>query len=129
MDKIQIAKELLKNTKTHYEHNLLKNYIKNINQIEDKKCDSKELLRLNDCINYIKDANFDITGWMLEDIPIFYAHCFLNKDKKEMFELAVWGEGIVTPVYLNEEINEVDADTIQEAIKNFNTLFTTSKNN
>ena len=128
MKKIQIAKELLKNTKKYYEHNLLKNYIENINEIENKVCNNKELKRLNDCIKYIKDTGFDITGWMLDDIPIFYAHCFFNKYKGEMFELAVWGEGIVTPVYINEEINEVDADTIQEAILNFNTLYIESKN-
>ncbi|MFF5400386.1 hypothetical protein ACFY5J_23760 [Peribacillus butanolivorans] len=53
---------------------------------------------------------------MLQEIPIFYCHCFWNEHSKKSFDLAVWNLGEVIPRYLDSEHNEKDAKTIQEVI-------------
>ena len=63
--------------------------------------------------------DFNINGWMLNEIPTFYAHCFWNKKTNEAFDLGVWALGEVIPRYLDSQANEQDSKNIEEAIKNF----------
>lgn len=119
MNKIEIANELLKNTKNIYLKDFIKTYIKNIHNIEQNKCKRKELIRLDNCISYIEKVNFNITDWGLWEIPIFYAHCFYKDKTKQMFDLAVWYIGEVIPRYLDANCNEEDAESIEEAIQKY----------
>jgi len=121
MEKLQIANELLKNTTNNDILEVIKNYIQNIDALEQLKCNNKELIRLDNCISYIKEVDFDISGWMLFEIPIFYSHCFWNKNTKKAFDLVVWHIGEIIVRYLDTEANEQDAKTIQEAIDKYDT--------
>lgn len=118
MTKVEIANELLKNSTSVYQKELIKKYIESIDKL-DNKCINKELIRFDNCISYFLDEKFDITGWMLFDIPIFYSHCFWNTKSKQAFDLAVWNIGEIIPRYLDSEADEQDAKTIQEAIEKY----------
>lgn len=128
MDKLQIAKELLKNTRNQCTK-FLSIYIANIESIEKNENDDidKEFLRLDSCISYIQSVNFDITGFGLFDIPIYYAHVFNNKKTNQVFDLAVLGLTTVTPRYLDFSCCEQDAKSIQEAIEKYNNFLDDAK--
>lgn len=119
MEKIQIAHELFNNTSNVYLKKFISEYIENIEEIESNKCVEKEFIRFDNCITYIKEVDFDIAGWMLFEIPIFYSYCFWNKITKKAFDLAVWDIGEVIPRYLDNCSNEQDANSIQEAIEKY----------
>lgn len=121
MKKMQIANELLKNSTNIYIQSFIRKYIENIDVIENNKCEDKALIRLDNCVSYIKEVGFDISNWALVEIPIFYSHCFWNKETRKAFDLAVWDIGEVIPRYLDSEVNEQDAKTIQEAIEKYDT--------
>lgn len=121
MEKIEIVNELLKNS-TGSKKRFLEEYLLNFYELEQEKYEDEEdksLVRLHNCISYIKEVDFDITGWELWEIPIFYSHCFLNKQTNEQFDLAVWDLGEVIPRYINDYSNEQDAKSIEEAIKKY----------
>ncbi|MGE7609721.1 hypothetical protein ACQKML_24420 [Peribacillus frigoritolerans] len=119
MNKLKIAEELLNNTRNDYLKVLISNYMLNMEELENGYDGDKDLMRFHNCISYIEKENFDITGWMLHEIPIFYSHCFWHEQTNKSFDLAVWDLGEVIPRYLDSEINERDAKSIQEAIDNF----------
>lgn len=119
MEKMKIASELLTNSTNIYIKKFIDDYIKNIGKIENNKCEDESLVRFDNCISYIKEKEFDIIGWMLFEIPIFYSHCFWNMSKKKAFDLAVWDIGEVIPRYLDSNSNEQDANTIQDAIEKY----------
>lgn len=121
MEKIQIANTLLKNTINKYLQGFIKEYILNIEAIEQRKCENETFVRFDNCISYLKEVDFNITDWMLFEIPIFYSHCFWNTNTKQAFDLAVWDIGKVMPRYLDSRANEQNAKTIQEAIEKYNT--------
>ncbi|ARJ25789.1 hypothetical protein B7492_32660 (plasmid) [Bacillus mycoides] len=121
MEKIEIANELLKNS-TGCIKEFIEEYLLNFKELEQEKYeneDDESLVRLHNCISYIKEEDFDITGWELWEIPIFYSHCFFNKQNDEQFDLAVWDLGEVIPRYINDHSNEQDAKNIEEAIKKY----------
>lgn len=119
MDKLKIAKELFNNTSNEYLKVFISNYILIMEELENGYDGDEDLIRFHNCISYIEKEKFNITGWMLQEIPIFYCHCFWNEHSKKSFDLAVWNLGEVIPRYLDSEINERDAKTIQEAIDNY----------
>ena len=86
MKKNEIANELLKNTTNKYLKEFLSNCIASMQQIDENNCSqcSEELLRLNDCITYIESSNFNISGWQLREVPIYYAHIFLIQNLIEI---------------------------------------------
>lgn len=112
MTNLEIVNELLKNSKNEEMIYILNKYL---------NCEEYDLslMRLNNCINYIEQVNFDITDWMLFDIPIFYSHCFWNTKTKQAFDLVVWDISEVIPRYLDENFNEQDAITIEESINKY----------
>ena len=89
---------------------------------------SNELRCLYLCLEYISQQNFDITGWLLYDIPTDYAHSFLRcnpgtGDHSACFDINVYLKDSSTTIeasYLDENYGETHADTIQEAIEKFN---------
>ena len=121
MNKHEVAVELLNNTFRIYTQGLLKEYLSRMKSIEQNMCNDNELLRLDNCISYISVVGFDIRGWMLFEIPVFYSHCFWNPKSRKAFDLAVWDLGIVIPRYLDSKVNEHDAITIVESIENYDT--------
>lgn len=120
MGKQEIAIELLKNSKFKKIKELIKEYISNIEIINEGKCKDERILRLDNCISYIEKVNFHISGWMLYDIPIYYAHCFYNSNTNKAFDLAVCDIGEVIVRYIDSNINEEDCETIEKAIENYN---------
>ncbi|MNW32195.1 hypothetical protein D3C74_91330 [compost metagenome] len=121
-----IAEELLKNTTNIYLKEFIQVYIKQINHLEQGTYDKdsieyefETLLRFHSCITFIDNVQFNITGWQLNDIPIYYSHCFYNENTKESFDLAVWEIGQAIPVFINSDANEEETDTIQNAINNY----------
>lgn len=112
-DKLQVAYELLKNTTNIYLKSEIENYIK---AVELNRLTENNTLDIR--LEYILNEKFDITGWMLYEIPIDYAYCFFNESTKESFDLDLF-DGVVTPAYINENACERDAKSIQEAIDNF----------
>lgn len=124
MKKREIAEELLKNT-LHYERQTIEEYVKNFDFICKRKGVHEVYLRLDDCLNYLERIGFDMVGWELEQIPIEYAHHFLNREKKQTFELIVMKVGgKVIPAYLDDDICEQEVSSIEEAIEKFNKIFT-----
>ncbi|MGG4263766.1 hypothetical protein [Peribacillus simplex] len=119
MNKLEIAEELLKNTDGDYLKVYISNYILYMEEFENGWDGDIDLIRFHNCISYIEKENFDIRGWMLLEVPIFYNHCFWNEQTDENFDLVVWELGEVIPRYLDSEINERDAKTIQEAIDKY----------
>ncbi|MCQ4925024.1 hypothetical protein NE686_18125 [Tissierella carlieri] len=120
MEKIEIALELFENTRSKGIKDFIKNYILNIETIEESKCVDEKLIRFDNCLSYIEKVDFDISGWMLFDIPIFYAHCFLNNNTKKAFDLAVYDIGKVIVRYIDSDMNEEDCETIEQSIENYN---------
>lgn len=120
MEKIQISQELLNNTNNIYLKEFINKYIESIKEIESNKCWKKEFIQFDNCITYIKKVDFDITGWMLFEIPICtYLHCFWNKTEKKAFDLVVWDTGKVIPRYTDKCNKEQYANSIQEAIEKY----------
>lgn len=122
---VEIAKELLKNSYNISIKRSIENYILNFEELEQREFENKNYgqIRLHNCISYIKEANFDITGWMLFEIPTFYSHVFMNKNTNQFFDLAVWDIGKVIPRYIDEDTCEQDAKSIEEAIKNYSEIY------
>lgn len=115
MDKLQIAEELLKNSTD----NSLSKYIREyIECLKNNRLHNEEMILLDNGITYIRDVNFDFTGWMLQESPIGYSYIFYNEANNQRFDLAIFNTGEVVPRYIKES-NERDADTIQEAISEY----------
>lgn len=119
MVKTKIASELLKNTTNKPLQVFISNYISQLENLESGYNQEQDLVRFHNCITYIEKANFDITGWKLFEIPIFYAHCFRNEKNNQNFDLAVWDIGEVIPRYLDDKGCEQNSKSIQEAIKKY----------
>ncbi|MED4253343.1 hypothetical protein P4689_12110 [Priestia megaterium] len=114
-----IPKLQLKNSENDYIKSLIKNYLLNFEELEQGKCENEMLIRFHICVSYINKVDFNIKGWILNEIPTFYAHCFCNKKTNEAFDLGVGALGEVIPRYLDSQANEQDSKNIEEAIKNF----------
>lgn len=119
--KIQIANELLKNTTNIPLQDFIKHYIMiERNDIMNEYEDEKDILRLDKCIEYIVESEFDITGWGLNEIPVYYDYVFFNKEKKKAFDLIIYNlNDRVIPSYIDRNYNDQDATTIQEAIEKY----------
>lgn len=116
MDKIGIAEIILENTTNGYMREFLSDYM---DEIKDHANDMDvAYARFDSCIDYIMESGFDMHGWGLWEIPIFYSHCFWNKTEKKAFDLAVWDIGKVIPRYIKNG-NEEDAASIEEAIEKY----------
>lgn len=126
MTKLQIANELLKNTENIYLKNYLENYIANMNGYISGHISENDFeildggIALDLIFNYIEKENFNITGWQLIEIPIYFVHIFHNPLTKQAFELHVLEDGQVIPRYISNG-NEKDATIIQEAIERYET--------
>ena len=118
MTKIEIAKELLKNTTNIHLKSFIKDYITDITEKKVFSEDRDDLIRFDNCISFIEKVAFEIIDWQLFEIPIFYSHCFLNEKKNQAFDLAVWDIGEVIPRYIKDS-NEHDAKSIEEAIEKY----------
>ena len=123
-NKLDIAKELLSNTKNINFKNFIEEYISNFNDIQNKNNKELETLGLfeyigfNKCIEYIDNSKFNIKGWCLWEIPLANIYTFHNKNRKDYFDLIVYKDN-VNPQYLNENYNTSDANSIQEAIEKY----------
>lgn len=117
MDKLSIAEELKMNSTNIYIKHFLDDYTYLLQL--DKPFIEEDYIRLDNCIEYISKSEFDIKGWLLWEIPIFYSHCFLYKDYSKAFDLAVWDIGEVIPRYLDDSACEQDAKSISEAIEKY----------
>lgn len=123
-NKLEIAKELLKNTKNINLKNFIEKYINNLNEIQNKNNKDLETLGLfeyigfNKCIEYIVNSNFNIREWCLWEIPLSNIYTFYNANRKEYFDLIIYSDN-VNPQYLDENYNTSDANSIQEAIEKY----------
>lgn len=133
ISKLKLAQGLLGNMLKNQSSTLiLEGYIANIQYL--KKTKDEELLKLDKCLQYLIDKQFNVTNWQLYSIPTNYLYCFFNEEKKQAFDLAVfiYGErnmeflhdyilqnGEVIPRYLDSRANENDASTIEEAIQKY----------
>lgn len=111
MDKRKIGLELLKNSPGN---------MKTFLEVYLEKTDSGEKLNndLSDfdtCVEYIKKCCFDITGWMLWEMPTSYSYCFYNESTNKAFDLVVCNSEVI-PRYIGAG-NEEDANSIEEAIE------------
>ncbi|EDT70037.1 conserved hypothetical protein [Clostridium perfringens D str. JGS1721] len=123
-NKLEIAKNLLRNTKNINLKIFIEKYINNFNEIQNK--DNKELeildlfeyINFDKCIEYIDKSNFNISEWSLCDIPLSNIYTFYNENRKDYFDLIVYKDN-VNPQYLDENSNTSDANSIQEAIEKY----------
>ncbi|MFR9694800.1 hypothetical protein ACL02V_29245 [Bacillus mobilis] len=126
--KVEIAKELLENSLNIYIKDKIEKYIFHFEEIEvgayfnKKDLDDDSLIRFHNCITYIQETGFDIQGWMLYEIPIYYSHCFYHKTTEHRFDLMVLTIGEVIPAYIDYS-EEKDAKSIEEAIKNYSEIY------
>ncbi|MDZ4994420.1 hypothetical protein GNF80_15845 [Clostridium perfringens] len=123
-NKLEIAKELLANTKNINFKNFIEKYINNFNEIQNKNNEELETLGLFEyinfdrCIEYINNSNFNISEWCLWEIPLSNIYTFYNENRKNYFDLIVYNDN-VNPQYLDENYNTSDANSIQEAIEKY----------
>lgn len=123
-NKLEIAKELLVNTKNINLKIFIEEYISNFNEIQNKNNKALETLDLFEYINfdkgieYIVNSNFNIREWCLWEIPLSNIYTFFNANRKEYFDLIVYNDN-VNPQYLDENYNTSDANSIQEAIEKY----------
>ncbi|EGT0000203.1 hypothetical protein I9Y31_002496 [Clostridium perfringens] len=123
-NKLDIAKELLKNTKNINLKNFIEEYINNFDEIQNKNnkdletLDLFEYINFDKCIEYIDNSKFNIKEWCLWEIPLANIYTFHNKNMKDYFDLIVYNDN-VNPQYLDENYNTSDADSIQEAIEKY----------
>ena len=113
---INILEELIQNTTNVYLNSALKEAKRNI---EDKVGVSEDIVKINNCVSYISENNFNINGWELREIPTEYSHCFYNESKNEMFDLCVFKIGEVVPYHLNSSSNEIESKSIEDSIKEY----------
>ncbi|MCC2477180.1 hypothetical protein SIM55_23185 [Bacillus cereus group sp. BfR-BA-02675] len=124
MEKLQIAKELLANSLNIYIKIKIEEYIFHFEDLESgvycnkKNREDESLIRFHNCITYIHETGFNIKGWTLYEIPIYYSHCFYNKSMGKRFDLMVLNIGEVIPAYLDYS-EEKAAETIEEATKKY----------
>lgn len=124
MNRIEIAKELLKNTTNIYLKKDIENYILNIDYyitghiLKNEFYISDTVMGLDMCISYIEKENFNITNWGLFEIPIYYSYVFYNDKTIQMFDIAIFEDATVIPRYLSKG-NEKNAKSIQEAIEKY----------
>jgi hypothetical protein len=113
--KEQIANELFNNSTNKYIQELLSEYLNSRKGIEGmpEKFDNK-LVLLDYCIEYIKSVNFDVKGWGLWEIPIWFTYVFKNTKENKMFDIAVSNKTDAVPRFIDE-----DTKTIEEAIEKF----------
>ncbi|MGU8577945.1 hypothetical protein ACV3RL_14750 [Clostridium perfringens] len=123
-NKLEIAKELLSNTKNINFKNFIEEYISNFDEIQNKNnkeletLDLFEYINFNKCIEYINNSKFNIKEWCLVEIPLSNIYTFYNANRKEFFDLIVYNDN-VNPQYLDENYNTSDANSIQEAIEKY----------
>lgn len=122
MNKLEIAKELLKNTLNIYLKNFIENYIANMNGYIEAHISEKNYadacIKFDLCITQIEKEKFDIKDWGLFEIPIEYAYIFYNPKTEQMFDIDVFDDGEVIPTYISNG-NEEFAKSIQEAIEKY----------
>lgn len=124
IERFDIANKILKNTSYEYLQVFIQNYIHtiqsgNIYQVDHTKL-NQELIRFDKCIDYIDKHDFNIDGFGLWEIPIFYAYCFYNKSTNQMFDLHIWElDSDVFPSYIDKNFNETKASSIKDAINNY----------
>lgn len=119
MNKIDILKELIKNSTNRWIKEDLENYVELIEESDPPIFLDDTFVRLDNCIDFIIKVEFDISGWALDEIPIYYCHCFCHNETGKYFNLNVVDIGHVVPSYINSSSNEQDANSIQEAIEKF----------
>ncbi|MDU1308978.1 MAG: hypothetical protein E6936_16200 [Clostridium perfringens] len=123
-NKLEIAKELLPNTKNINLKNFIEEYINNFDEIQNKNnkelktLDLFEYINFDKCIEYIDNSKFNIKEWCLLEIPLSNIYTFYNANRKEYFDLIVYNDN-VNPQYLDENYNTSDANSIQEAIEKY----------
>lgn len=119
MNKNEIAQELLHNTESIILKDLIEEYLLLIAINEPL---SEELTRFQACLSYIEKTGFDIKGWALIEIPIYFTYCFADEKNNQFFDLDVYETGRVYPKYVDNHDNEQDVETIQEAINKYKIL-------
>ncbi|AIE37083.1 hypothetical protein P9W99_04975 [Bacillus cereus] len=124
MEKLEIAKELLENSLNVYIKIKIEEYIFRFEGLESgvycnkQNFEDDSMIRFHNCITYIHETGFNIKGWMLYEIPIYYSHCFYNESIGKRFDLMVLNIGEVMPAYLDYS-EEKAAETIEEAIEKY----------
>ena len=121
---IDIAHELLHNTEGIQLRDLIQSYITISDQCKIGQYKDEEMLRFHNIVCYIQDTEFNIKGWSLIEIPIFFTFCFGHIKNNKFFDLDVYEIGKVIPKYVDEYDNEKEVESIQEAIKKYDLLQT-----
>ena len=119
MNTKEIAHELLKNSTNVHLKAFIETYISHLPSLEQETCNEMGLVRLHRCITYLHQTNFDVTGWMMFEIPSYESHCFLNEQTDGFFDLAVFEDKHVEPQYLDGNGYLQKAETIEEAINKY----------
>lgn len=119
---------------------LLQAYIKNQADIENRIYNEsdigdelindffeKSVYNLDFCLDYIKIVGFDVKGWALFDAQVTVCMDFTKaiqaNQPVKCFSLQVDDVNDVIPYYLNEDNRCVNAKSIQEAIRNYNSRY------
>lgn len=119
IDKALMVHPLLLNSNNKNIRHFLSEYILLMKSDGINDSSSGEMKRLDTCIEYLCSIDFNSEGWMIWEIPVFYSHCFWNMNKEQAFDLVVWDIGKVIVRYLNDELNEADAESIDDAINKY----------
>ena len=116
-----IAKELQKNTTNTYLSYFLDEYIRGFVYDDDDqtaKTIAFQLLKFHQCLKYIEKEKFDISGWMLWEIPHPDVFCFRNNQTNQTFNLIYdWYDNYeISPSYVSNSANHL-AQSIEEAVQ------------
>ncbi|MFJ7954207.1 hypothetical protein ACIQZG_22145 [Lysinibacillus sp. NPDC096418] len=124
MNKMEIAYELLSNTRSALLKDLIQSVISNIEEIPISNSLNEEIIRFQNCLTYIEGSGFNIKGWSLIEIPIYFTFCFADIKNNKFFDLDVYSIDKVIPKYVDESDIEREVETIQIAINRYEILQT-----
>lgn len=91
-NKLEIAKELLANTKSLNLNNFKE--IQNKNNKELETLGLFEYIDFDKCLEYIVIFNFNIKEWCLLEIPLSNIYTFYNANRKNYFDLIVYNDNV-----------------------------------
>ena len=75
---------------------------------------------LDDQMKYLEASSYDMTGWMIREIPIADSFMYCNKATNQAFDLDTYDEdGQIRPSYMLGSFQVKRAVSIEEAIANY----------
>lgn len=80
---------------------------------------SQDNIKFCNVIKYIAEDGFNISDFRYDEHPIDSIFCFCNSDMTQFFDICLDEQNNAFSAYINAEREEIKAENIADAIKNF----------